>query len=561
MRIAVSGASGFLGRHVLRELHSRGLDAVALMRSARGRPAQPGVSSWVEMDISHPSPTPFDDMGRPDLFIHLAWGGLPNYQSSHHVDIELPSQLAFLSSCIRGGLKKLVVAGTCYEYGLASGELAEDTPTQPCTRYGIAKDTLRKALFALRQEHEFDLVWLRLFYLYGEGQSEKSLYRALHTAIARSARTFDMSGGEQLRDFLPITEVARIIVEIALHEDTNGIFNVCSGKPTTVRQMVESWIAASHAKITMNLGQIPYSPNEPMAFWGNRAKLDAVIARAASQSDEQADPNCHGAGTRASTNLRKNTMEFSHEVEDRLQANRHNKQVQAAARAFMTASTQPKYSYNFFMLGRPIIQYPQDMVAVQELIWRIKPDLVIETGIAHGGSLILSASMLALLDYCDAIEADRPLEPMATRRRVLGIDIDIRAHNRAAIEAHPMSHRIDMLQGSSIAPEMVAEVRKRAAQHERTMVFLDSNHTHDHVLAELEAYAPLVSLGSYCVVFDTVIEDLPAGMYPGRPWDVGNNPKTAVREFLSRNRDFEVDEDMDAKLLITVAPGGYLRRR
>lgn len=277
MRVAVSGASGFIGRHVLRELHSRGLDAIALTRSAGGRHLQPGVSSWVEVDISHPSPNPFDTMGRPDVVIHLAWGGLPNYQSNHHVAVELPSQLAFLTACIKGGLKRLVVTGTCYEYGLASGELAEDTPTQPCTGYGTAKDALCKALFALRQEHGFDLAWLRLFYLYGEGQPEKSLYPALHAAIDRGDKTFDMSGGEQLRDFLPINEATRIIVEIALREDANGIFNVCSGRPTMVRQMVESWIAAAHAKITMNLGQIPYSPNEPMAFWGSRRKLDNAL--------------------------------------------------------------------------------------------------------------------------------------------------------------------------------------------------------------------------------------------------------------------------------------------
>lgn len=227
----------------------------------------------------------------------------------------------------------------------------------------------------------------------------------------------------------------------------------------------------------------------------------------------------------------------------------------------LKAGTVGAYAYNFSWMGRPLIQVPQDMVAIQELIWKIRPDLVIETGIAHGGSLILSASMLALLDYCDAIEANQVLDPKAPRRRVLGIDIDIRAHNRAAIEAHPMAHRIDMIQGSSIAPEVVAEVHGRAADYQRVMVILDSNHTHEHVLAELNAYASLVSPGSYCVVFDTVIEDLPAGMYPDRPWDVGNNPKTAVREFLSSNQDFAVDEDMDAKLLITVAPGGYLLRR
>ena len=220
-----------------------------------------------------------------------------------------------------------------------------------------------------------------------------------------------------------------------------------------------------------------------------------------------------------------------------------------------------KYTYNFNYLGRPIIQYPQDMIAIQELIWEIKPDLIIETGIAHGGSLILSASMLALLDYCDAVENGEMLDPKATKRRVLGIDIDIRAHNRAAIEAHPMAHRIDMIQGSSIAPEVIAQVQAQAAGYERVVVILDSNHTHAHVLAELQAYAPLVSKGSYCVVFDTVIEDLPAGMYPDRPWDVGTNPKTAVREYLAQNPNFEVNEDMEAKLLITVAPGGYLRRR
>lgn len=254
-------------------------------------------------------------------------------------------------------------------------------------------------------------------------------------------------------------------------------------------------------------------------------------------------------------------MDFAHEIDSRLRANRQNSALRIASHEFMVASTQPKYSYNFSMLGRPIIQYPQDMAAIQELIWKIRPDLIIETGIAHGGSLILSASMLALLDYCDAVEADCLFNPKATRRRVLGIDIDIRAHNRTAIETHPMAHRIDMIQGSSISAEVVTQVRKIASEHERVMVMLDSNHTHDHVLEELDSYAPLISSGSYCVVFDTVIEELPAGMYPDRPWDVGNNPKTAVREFLSRNSDFEVDADMEAKLLITVAPGGYLRRR
>lgn len=219
-----------------------------------------------------------------------------------------------------------------------------------------------------------------------------------------------------------------------------------------------------------------------------------------------------------------------------------------------------RYSYNFKWLSRPIIQLPQDVVAMQELIWSIKPDLIIETGIAHGGSLIFSASMLALLDMGDAIDAGEKIDPRTSRRKVLGIDIDIRAHNRAAIAAHPMASRIQMIQGSSIAPEIVEQVRAVAANYSRVLVCLDSNHTHEHVLAELHAYAPLVSKGSYCVVFDTIVEDLPKEMFPDRPWGPGNNPKTAVREFLKTHPEFEIDKSIQHKLLITVAPDGYLKR-
>jgi len=264
--------------------------------------------------------------------------------------------------------------------------------------------------------------------------------------------------------------------------------------------------------------------------------------------------------------------EFKDEVAQRIQANGRNPELVSSAQSFMLTSTLPKYSYNFTSLGRPIIQYPQDMVAMQELIWQVRPDLIIEAGIAHGGSLILSASILALLDYCDAVSSGQVLDPQATRRRVLGVDIDIRPHNREAIEAHPMSHRIDMIQGSSIATEVVAEVHRLATGYERIMVILDSNHTHEHVLAELEAYAPLTSAGSYCVVFDTVVEDLPDTMFPDRPWGKGNNPKTAVWEYLRRLKvdgrsavdgatlALEVDKALENKLLITVAPDGYLKR-
>ena len=219
-----------------------------------------------------------------------------------------------------------------------------------------------------------------------------------------------------------------------------------------------------------------------------------------------------------------------------------------------------RYMYNFESLGRPIIQTPIDIVAMQELIWQIKPDLIIETGIAHGGSLILSASMLALLDISDAIEAGEQMDPKKSRRKVLGIDIDIRAHNRTAIEAHPMASRIQMIQGSSIVPDVIEQVQQVAKEYERVLVCLDSNHTHDHVLAELEAYAPLTSIGSYCVVFDTIVEDMPADMFPDRPWGPGNNPKTAVWEYLKTHPEFEIDKSVQHKLLLTVAPDGYLKR-
>jgi cephalosporin hydroxylase len=237
-----------------------------------------------------------------------------------------------------------------------------------------------------------------------------------------------------------------------------------------------------------------------------------------------------------------------------------NETIAEHTNSWMNEANQLKYSYHYEWQGRPIIQYPQDIVAMQELIWEIKPDLIIETGIAHGGSLIFSASMLALLDIYDAIESGSTINPNQTERKVVGVDIDIRAHNREAIEAHPMSSRIDMIQGSSIAHDVIDQVKEIANSYERVLVCLDSNHTHDHVLAELRAYAPLTSVGSYCVVFDTIIEDMPTDMFPNHPWSRGNNPKTAVWEYLKTHPEFEIDKNIQHKLLITVAPDGYLKR-
>jgi len=266
------------------------------------------------------------------------------------------------------------------------------------------------------------------------------------------------------------------------------------------------------------------------------------------------------------------TAAFEKERSDSIATYPGQSDWQKMSREWMLEAFKHKYMYNFTALGRPIIQTPVDMAAFHEAVWTARPDLIIETGIAHGGSLIFSASQLALLDYCDAVADGTTLDPKKPKRRVLGLDIDIRAHNRAAIEAHPMANRIDMLQGSSTAPEIVAQVKKIVAGYKRILLCLDSNHTHEHVLAELEAYAPLTTPGSYCLVFDTIVEDMPKDTFTNRPWNPGNSPKTAVREYLKKLEKggvkaadgkpliLAVDRELEDKLLLTVAPEGYLRR-
>ena len=234
---------------------------------------------------------------------------------------------------------------------------------------------------------------------------------------------------------------------------------------------------------------------------------------------------------------------FFAEVQENIDGLRADAAVRRATLDWVAAIAPHNYTYNFTWLGRPVIQFPQDLAALQEIIWETRPDLIIETGIAHGGSLIFHASMLQLL---------------SNDGRVLGLDIDIREHNRAEIEAHPMFERIDMIQGSSTDAAIAKQVASAAAKAERVMVVLDSNHTHEHVLRELEIYAPLVTKGCYLVVCDTLIEDMPAGSFPNRPWDKGDNPRTAVDAFLKTTDRFEVDTVIDAKLQISVAPGGYL---
>ena len=241
--------------------------------------------------------------------------------------------------------------------------------------------------------------------------------------------------------------------------------------------------------------------------------------------------------------------QFRQERLERIKLNGKNDQLINATRTFVRESALTKYSYSFTWLGRPIIQYPQDIIAMQEIIWQVKPELIIETGIAHGGSLIFSASMLALLEITGVIN----------KGKVLGIDIDIREHNRIEIEKHPLANKITMMQGSSVDEDTVRQVHKFSKDYNNIIVCLDSNHTHNHVLSELKAYSPLVSKGSYCVVFDTIIEDMPEDFFPDRPWGKGDNPKTAVWEFMKTNDRFEIDKEIENKLLITAAPDGFLK--
>ena len=235
--------------------------------------------------------------------------------------------------------------------------------------------------------------------------------------------------------------------------------------------------------------------------------------------------------------------EFKEEVRCNIAGLAGDKDVQALSRIWIREIARHRYAYNFTWLGRPVIQFPQDMMAIQELIWSIKPDLVIETGVAHGGSILFSASMLELV---------------GGEGYVIGIDIDIRKHNRTEIEAHPLSRRVRLIEGSSVDDTVVSQVREMVGEGKKVLVILDSNHTHEHVLRELELFSPFVREGSYLVVYDTLIEDMPVDLVGDRPWGPGNNPKTAVWEFLETNKRFKIDKDLEAKLSITVAPDGYL---
>lgn len=276
LKVAITGATGFIGRHVLPELVTSGASVVAVTRSPEKAAEAPCPVTTVQLDIGDADDSVFERLGRPDVLIHLAWEGLPNYSAAHHLE-QVPHHLAFVEKAVRGGLESVTVAGTCLEYGMQAGELSEDMPCRPVVAYAEAKHALHEKLLELKRNHSFNLTWARLFYAYGDGQAPTSLWTQFHGALERGDGQFDMSPGQQIRDFLPISEMARLLARLALASADAGAVNICSGQPTTVQTLVERWITESGAEISLNLGRYGYPDYEPLEFWGSPAKLRAIL--------------------------------------------------------------------------------------------------------------------------------------------------------------------------------------------------------------------------------------------------------------------------------------------
>jgi nucleoside-diphosphate-sugar epimerase len=289
MRVAITGGTGFIGRHVLKILLERNFDVVLLTRNLDRVKfnRHPNLTIY-ECDIHNSKLVSFEEIDSPDVLLHLAWEGLSDYRSLRHYETDLPAHYNFLKNIISGGLKKLVVTGTCFEYGMKSGQLSEDMETAPDNPYGFSKDCLRKELEFLQAEETFGLTWARLFYLWGEGQPKNSLYPQLCNAINTGMSEFDMSGGEQKRDYLPVEQVAEYLVQLSVDVSPTGVVNICSGNPMTVKELVNNWIKEKKSIIKLNYGKYPYPDYEPMEFWGDVKKITRILKtkNKRSRSDE-----------------------------------------------------------------------------------------------------------------------------------------------------------------------------------------------------------------------------------------------------------------------------------
>lgn len=279
MKILVTGATGFIGSHVINELLKYDHQIIIAVRNKNSVKHLQDKIKVIEFDLDNlqSNKNYFSESGKPDLLIHLAWQGLPNYKEKFHLEKNLPSHSAFLKNIVSNGLQNLVVTGTCFEYGMKEGCLSEEMESDPQNPYALAKDKLRKFLEELQKQNSFNLKWVRLFYMYGKGQNPNSLFSQLETALQKGDKVFNMSGGEQLRDYLPIETVAEYIVKIALQNKINGIINCCSGVPVKVKTFVKNYLKENNKTIDLNLGYYPYADYEAMAFWGDDTKLKKIL--------------------------------------------------------------------------------------------------------------------------------------------------------------------------------------------------------------------------------------------------------------------------------------------
>lgn len=279
MKVLVTGATGFIGQHLIKRLLKSQHEVLATSRDAEKARYCEWYNTvlYIQRDLNDAEGDLYRYFQEPDVLIHLGWGGLPNYNELFHIERNLPCSYSLIKNLLENGLKKLVVLGTCFEYGLQEGMLNEDMDTRPVTCYGLAKDTLRRYIEQLKKKYDFQYKWIRLFYVYGQGQSPNSILSQLEKALIKGDAIFNMSKGQQLRDYLSVDKVSDYIVRILEQEHTNGVINCCSGEPISIKCFVENYLCEKQGAIELNLGYYPYPDYEPKEFWGNITKLNSAL--------------------------------------------------------------------------------------------------------------------------------------------------------------------------------------------------------------------------------------------------------------------------------------------